>query len=1208
MQATRRPLQLLVAFCFAASWLPSVAQSAPLHFIPVTPCRVVDTRDADGIFGGPALQGGTSRDFPIPQSACNVPSTAAAYSLNVTVVPQGTLGYLTVWPSGQSQPLVSTLNSLDGRIKANAAIVPAGDAPHNEAISVFATDTTDVVLDINGYFVPATDPSALEFYPVTPCRLVDTRNPMGQLDGPSMAEGETRDFPLLSRSCNIPNTAQAYSLNFTVVPNSTLGYLTTWPMGQAQPLVSTLNDLTGTIVANAAIVPAGTGGDINVFVTDATDVVIDVNGYFAPANAGGQSLYTVAPCRVLDTRKTTGAFSGTLAPPVDVVNSPCGIPNAAQAYVSNATVVPPDALGYLSLWPDTETQPLVSTLNALDGAITSNMAIVPTVNRLIDAFAAGTSQLVLDISSYFAPVNGLPAPAISSLSPASTVAGTASLTAMINGNNFSTASTVTFNGILRSSTFLGPTQIEVTLIANDLSTVGNYPIMVGNSSAGSSQPVNFSVLQQGIGPLAVTVGGLPSGLAALVVVSGPNSFNQILTQTTTLTNLTPGTYATTAAVVSSSAVAYVPLVTSSPATVAANSTANINVGYASLGLAWQPVGPFMIPTSPGPGAGKLQAFAINNSNPLVMYTGGGIGPGDSGPYTEAGVYKSTDGGSHWAQADVGLSDSSIDSLWIDQNNPSTIVTGTFSAGIFQSTDGGATWKPTGQLGSSTALLQISNTLYAATLNGIAMSLDSGTSWNVIESTAAPARSLATAAGVIYAGLGDGTVLIQPSRSASWTNVSPSVSPGHTVWSIAVNPTNAQVAFVVEWGGYSTPDLYVTNDGGGKWQAVTSITCPVQVVAFDSTGSTLYAGCDGSLWQSTTAGLTWSQLASAGDTRLLVPTPDGISGHLVFGGDQGLYLSTNGGNTWQSLNGNIGSSILYGVDVSGSTILTAVQDYGPLASFDGGGTWNLVQGGEGGAVMFNPGRPQYAYSFTIAGFQYSSDGGRTFSNAQGLPQTEFSNANGDDELIAVDSITPSTVYVAAKSGIYKSVDWGISWSLQPWQLSQPTMVTVSPVDGNTIFVGTPEMNGMASLFFTRDGGASWNVSKLPATCGSPSSALISRSNPQMVLLGMSGPPPCGGILRSTDGGANFAFANRGVNQSAIRCDAPTIPHLGFDPYGSGIVAAATDSGLYISSDFGSNWINIRGNAVPSVFTQPVWSNSYLYASTCGEGVLRMPFPF
>ncbi len=61
------------------------------------------------------------------------------------------------------------------------------------------------------------------------------------------------------------------------------------------------------------------------------------------------------------------------------------------------------ALGYLTLWPDCKRQPLVSTLNALDGAITNNMAIVPSTNGKVDAYASGLTQLILDISSYFAP-------------------------------------------------------------------------------------------------------------------------------------------------------------------------------------------------------------------------------------------------------------------------------------------------------------------------------------------------------------------------------------------------------------------------------------------------------------------------------------------------------------------------------------------------------------------------------------------------------------------------------------------------------------------------------------------------------------------------------------------------------------------------------------------------------------------------------------
>ena len=45
----------------------------------------------------------------------------------------------------------------------------------------------------------------------------------------------------------------------------------------------------------------------------------------------------------------------------------------------------------------------MSTLNAIDGSITSNMAIVPTSNGSIDAYASSLTQMILDISSYFAP-------------------------------------------------------------------------------------------------------------------------------------------------------------------------------------------------------------------------------------------------------------------------------------------------------------------------------------------------------------------------------------------------------------------------------------------------------------------------------------------------------------------------------------------------------------------------------------------------------------------------------------------------------------------------------------------------------------------------------------------------------------------------------------------------------------------------------------
>ncbi len=376
--------------------------AAPLQFVSVTPCRLVDTRTNHN-----PIPGNTSRNFIVPQlGGCNIPSSAAAYSLNVTVVPPGRLGYLTIWPTGEDQPYVSTLNSPDGRVKANAAIVPAG---YQGGVSVYVTQTTDVILDINGYFA-APGQSTAEFYPLAPCRVVDTRDPHQPqgLGPPALSAMESRPLPILASAClEGVSDPRAYSFNVTVVPNPSghlLNYLTVWPSDQNQPFVSTLNNPTGTVVANAAIVPAASNGNISVFASNSTDVLMDINGYFATPGTGGLSLYPAAPCRSYDSRLVGNGqpFQGQRT--LNIVSSPCAPPSDAQAYVFNATVVPPGLLDHLTLWPDPQMRPLASTLNAYDAAVTSNMAIVPNLNGSTDAFVSQLTQLIMDISGYYAPV------------------------------------------------------------------------------------------------------------------------------------------------------------------------------------------------------------------------------------------------------------------------------------------------------------------------------------------------------------------------------------------------------------------------------------------------------------------------------------------------------------------------------------------------------------------------------------------------------------------------------------------------------------------------------------------------------------------------------------------------------------------------------------------------------------------------------------
>ncbi len=449
---------------------------AQLQFIPVTPCRVADTRNAAGPFGGPAIAGGYSRSFTVPQSVCGIPATAQAYSLNVTVVPQGRLSYLTLWPTGQSQAQVSTLNSWGGDVVANAAIVPAGTGG---AVSVYVSDTTDVILDINGYFAASSGGNAFSFYPATPCRVADTRGATGQFGGPSMYGAQSRDFPIPLGGCGIPAWAGGYSLNVTVVPPGYLGYLSTWPTGQAAPVASTLNSWKGKVVANAALVPGGTNESISVYVSNPTNVILDINGYFGqPGHAGALAFYPVAPCRVADTRNAISVFGGPEMAAATTRSFPipanaCGIPAAASAYSVNVTVVPDGRLSYLSAWPFGSAPPNVSTLNSWDGSVVANAAIVPAgAGGGVSVYATDPTQVILDINGYFAASGALGNGSPDGYTVTGMVSGLSGGASVVLLNNGADALTVSANG-----SFTFPTA---------LASGASYAVTVGTQPGGES--------------------------------------------------------------------------------------------------------------------------------------------------------------------------------------------------------------------------------------------------------------------------------------------------------------------------------------------------------------------------------------------------------------------------------------------------------------------------------------------------------------------------------------------------------------------------------------------------------------------------------------------------------------------------------------------------------------------------------------------------
>ncbi|MGA2213685.1 MAG: tail fiber domain-containing protein [Bryobacteraceae bacterium] len=196
----------------------------------------------------------------------------------------------------------------------------------------------------------------LSLVAITPCRLVDTRgitagfSGLEPFSGPPIASSATVTFPVQSAieasttapsPCGvIPSIAAAYSLNVTVVPQAggPINYLSILPAGPEQPAVSTINDLQGLVVANAAIVPAGVFGGLSVFNSGPTaaNVVIDMNGFFtSPTNLNGD---TSLGAGVLS-NNTSGSYNTGSGANVLYANTTGGYNTASGANVlySNTT-------------------------------------------------------------------------------------------------------------------------------------------------------------------------------------------------------------------------------------------------------------------------------------------------------------------------------------------------------------------------------------------------------------------------------------------------------------------------------------------------------------------------------------------------------------------------------------------------------------------------------------------------------------------------------------------------------------------------------------------------------------------------------------------------------------------------------------------------------------------------------------------------------
>ena len=272
------------------------------------PVRVVDTRSGLGGALGPVAGGGV-----LALALTDRAATTTAAVLNITVTNPLTAGFLTVYPCDRPRPVASNLNFAAGQTIANlVVVVPSAD----NRICIFSSATTDVLADFQAWL--GTDYSPL----ADPTRVMSTREGFGVPTGP--APGHRLIHLHLNTGANLSPSRSAV-VTATVTGPTSAGYLTVFSCAQPLPSTSNLNFTVGQTVANTVVVPVGIDGDVCLFPSASTHILLDLSGWL---DGGYRSL--PGPVRLADTRSCHFLVYEEDSP---IIQTPFGVATATSGFL-----------------------------------------------------------------------------------------------------------------------------------------------------------------------------------------------------------------------------------------------------------------------------------------------------------------------------------------------------------------------------------------------------------------------------------------------------------------------------------------------------------------------------------------------------------------------------------------------------------------------------------------------------------------------------------------------------------------------------------------------------------------------------------------------------------------------------------------------------------------------------------------------------------
>jgi photosystem II stability/assembly factor-like uncharacterized protein len=477
---------------------------------------------------------------------------------------------------------------------------------------------------------------------------------------------------------------------------------------------------------------------------------------------------------------------------------------------------------------------------------------------------------------------------------------------------------------------------------------------------------------------------------------------------------------------------------------------------------------------------------------------------------------------------LGPPDSSVQALVVHPRNPRILWAGTFTAGVFRSVDGGVSWTASRQL------------------------------------IGVPILTLA-------------------------------VAPGDPRILYATAP-----AFL---GGLV--GVIRSSDGGQTWAAV--VSCPANGVACQRLASTheldvdprdaqiVYASSDRGLFKSVDGGRRWRPTGRGRPTSTLAIDPANPR-ILWAGGSDGVSRSEDGGATWVSRKRGIGAASIeeIAIDPRNPSRLWAAGPgiSGVYRTADAGARWRLGDTGlqENGvlslALSAAPGQNlPVVWAGTFRGVFRSQDGGLRWTGAPALASLPVfalaAHPRRSDTVWAGSSVS---FRLETRSGIYKSVDGGATWSFSSRGLFGPPILALAfdPATPGVVWAAA----GLAGVLRSSDGGSTWTPRNHGLGADFQAELVldvaIDPRDPQTVWIGTDR-----GVYRTGDGGATWEARNEGLT---LPGGGPTAINTVRPTSSPSLLYASSDTRLFRSTDEGAHWApvfagDLGGSAIADVLVDP-----------------------